>query len=194
MIRKSHWFDHGGLYVGVKSSTSRFKKISGDALDWIKRSPPKSTFKRLFLEMRLLLIPIMSGNTKSPAEGLKNLECKRGAIANRPPIPYVAPVDPYEKQENTKIKVKLPDGTNYQMAPFCARSNKEYVNHIPAMIRIIQRKELESSVEKVLGVVSDIKDKIGPLRKKLNMSKSQEEKESLNSFTPMASDMSPVFF
>ncbi len=34
-------------------------------------------------------------------------------------------------------------------------------------------------MEKVFVVVSDIKDKIGPLRKKLNMSKSRKEKESL---------------
>ena len=34
-------------------------------------------------------------------------------------------------------------------------------------------------MEKVFTVVSDLKDKIGPLRKKLNMSKSREEKESL---------------
>ena len=88
----------------------------------------------------------MSGNVKSPAEGLKDLECERVAIANRPPIPYMAPVDPYEKQEKTEIKVKLPDGTNYQMVPFHAGSNEEYVNHIIAMIRIIQQKDLESSV------------------------------------------------
>ncbi len=109
-------------------------KISGDVLKWIENSHPKSSFKQLFLETRSLLIPIMSGNAKSPAEGIKDAECKRGAIANRPPIPYVAPVDPYEKQEKTKIKVKLPDGTNYQMVPFRAESNENYVNHIIAMI------------------------------------------------------------
>jgi hypothetical protein len=75
--------------------------------------------------------------------------------------------------------VKLPDGSNYQMVPFRTGSNEDYVNHIIAMIQLIQQKELKSSVEKVFVVVSEIKDKIGPLRKKLIMSKSQEEKESL---------------
>jgi hypothetical protein len=154
-------------------------KISADALKWIKNLPTKSSFKRLFLETRSLLIPIMSGNEKSPAEGLKDSECKRGAIANRPPIPYVAPVDPYEKQVKTEIKVKLPDGTNYQMVPFCAGSNEEYVNYIIAMIQLIQQKDLENSVEKVSVVASDIEEEIGPLYKKLNMSNSHEEKESL---------------
>jgi hypothetical protein len=153
--------------------------ILGNALDWIKRSPPKSTSKQLFLEMRLLLILIMSGNAKGPAEGLKDSECEWGTIANWPPIPYVAPLDPYEKQEKTNIKVKLPDGTNYQMVPFHLGSNKEYVNHVITMVRLIKQIELESFVDKAIGVVSDIKNKIGSLHKKLNMSKSQEGKESL---------------
>jgi hypothetical protein len=150
----------------------------GNALDWIKRLPPKSMFKQLFLETRLLLIPIMSGNAKIPVEGLKDLECEQGAIANPPQIPYLAPVDPYKKQEKTEIKTKLPDGTNYQMVSFCAGSNEDYVNHIISMMRLIQQKDLENSVEKVFVAASDIKEKVGPLYKTLNMSKSSQEKES----------------
>jgi hypothetical protein len=56
------------------------------------------------LETKTLLIPIMSsGSAKSPAEGLKDSECKRGVITTRPPIPYVAAVDPYEKAEKTAV-------------------------------------------------------------------------------------------
>ena len=106
----------------------------------------------------------------------KDWECKR---AYWPPIPYVAPVDPNEKQEKTKIKVNFPDGTNYQMVPFRTGSNEDYVNHIITMIRLIQQKDLENSVEKVFVAASDIDEKIGPLCKKFNMSKSPEEKESL---------------
>ena len=67
---------------------TRFKisltaKISGVALDWIKKKPPRSMFKRLFLETKMLLIPIMSGSAKSPAEGLKDSECKREVITTR---------------------------------------------------------------------------------------------------------------
>ena len=113
------------------------------------------------------------------AEGLKDLECEWGAIANRPPIPYLAPVDPYKKQKKTKIKVNFPDGTNYQMVPFRAKSNKDYVNHIIAMIRLIQQKDLNNSKEKIFVVVSDIEAKIGFLYTNFNMSKSHEEKESL---------------
>ena len=109
----------------------------------------------------------MSGKAKSPAEGLKDSECKQGAITTRPLIPYVAPVDPYEKEEKTEIKTKLPEGTNYQMAPFRAGSNKDYVNHIIAMIRLVEQKDFENSVGKAFAAVSGIEEKVGPLHKKL---------------------------
>jgi hypothetical protein len=91
----------------------------------------------------------------------------------------VAPVDPYKKQEKTKIKVKLPARTNYQMVPFCAGSNEDYVNHIIAMIRLIQQKDLESSVEKVFVVVSDTEDKIGPLQKNSTCPSPMRRKKAL---------------
>ena len=91
-----------------------------------------------FLETKTLLIPIMSGSAKSPAEGLKDSECKQGVITTQPPIPYLAAVDPFEKQEKTTIKTRLPDSTNYQMVPFRLGTNKEYVNHLIAMIRLME--------------------------------------------------------
>jgi hypothetical protein len=127
------------------------------------------------LETKALLIPIMSGNAKSPAEGLKDSECERGAITTPPPIPYVAHVDPYEKQEKTKIKTKLPDGTNYQMVPFRARSNKDYVNHIIPMMRLIEQKDFENSVEKVFAAALEIEEKVRSFYKNLNMSKNPQE-------------------
>ncbi len=121
----------------------------------------------------------MSGNKKSPAEGLKDSECKRGAITTRPPIPYVALVDLYKKPEKTEIKIRLPDGTNYQMVPFRLGTNKDYVNHIIAMIRLVEQKDFENSVEKAFTAVLGLKEKVGLLHKKLNMSKNPQEKDSL---------------
>ncbi len=141
-------------------------KILSNALDWIKKKLPRSTFKRLFLETKTLLIPIMSGSAKSPAEGLKDLECERGVITTRPPIPYVAAVDLYKKAEKTKIKTRLPDGTNYKMVPFRSGTNEEYVNHHIAMIRLVEQKDFENSVEKAFAAVKELEDKIGPLQKK----------------------------
>jgi hypothetical protein len=150
--------------------------ISSDALDWIKKSLPKSSLKRLFLETR------MSANAKNPPEGLKDSECKRGNIVNRPPILYVQPMDPNKKQGKTenKVKVKLPDRTNYQMVLFQAGTNEDYITHIITMKRLLEQKKIEDEVEKAFGVVTVIMDdKLGPLYKKLNMSKSKQEKEDL---------------
>ena len=131
------------------------------------------------METKTLLIPIMSGSAKSPAEGLKDSECERGVITTRPPIPYVAAVDPYEKQEKTKIKTRLPDGTNYQMVHFRSGTNEEYTNHLIAMIRLVEQKDLENPVEKAFVTVSEIKEKVGPIHKKISLSKSTQEKEGL---------------
>ncbi len=160
---------------------TRFKisltaKILGNALNWIKRKPPRSKFKRLFLETKTLLIPIMSGGSaKSPAEGLKDSECERGVITTQPPIPYVAAVDPYQKAEKTEIKTRLADGTNYQMVPFRSGTNKDYASHLIAMIHLVEQMDLEKSVEVAFEAVKELEDKIGPLQKKLNMSKSHQE-------------------
>jgi hypothetical protein len=132
------------------------------------------------LETKTLLIPIMSGSAKSPAEGLKDLECKWGVITTQPPIPYVATVNPYKKQEKTKIKTRLPDGTHYQMVPFHSGTNKEYINHVIAMIcLLVEQKDLKNSMEKAFVTVSEIKEKVGPINKKINLSKSAQEKEGL---------------
>jgi hypothetical protein len=127
----------------------------------------------------MLLIPIMSGSAKSPVEGLKDSECKRGVITTRPPILYMAAVDPYKKAEKIEIKTRLPDGTNYQMVPFHPGTNEEYVNHIIAMIRLVEQKDFENSVEKAFTAVSELEKKVRPLHKKLNMSKNPQEKDSL---------------
>ena len=92
----------------------------------------------------------------------------------------MATVDPYEKQEKTEIKTRLPVGTNYQMVPFRLGTNEEYINHVIAMIRLIERKDLQNSMEKAFVTVSEIKEKVGPIRKKINLSKSTQEKEGLN--------------
>ena len=91
----------------------------------------------------------------------------------------MAAVDPYEKQEKTEIKTRLPDGKNYQMVPFRLGTNEEYINHVIAMIRLAEQKDLKNSIEKAFVTVSEIKEKVGPIHKKINMSKSAQEKEGL---------------
>jgi hypothetical protein len=76
----------------------------------------------------------MSSNLKSPSEGLKNTECKKGTLPIRPPISYVPPTDLYEKRETEQIKVELPNGTKLQMPTYCSGNNEEYLVHVIAVL------------------------------------------------------------
>ncbi len=91
-------------------------------LQRILRVPPKSPFKHLLLET-LFWWYAMSSSLKSPLEGLKNAECKKGTLPVRPPIPYVPPTDLHKKRETEQIKVELPDGTKFQMPTYGSGNN-----------------------------------------------------------------------
>ncbi len=105
----------------------------------ILQVPPKSSFKHLILETPLWQ-HTMSSNLKSLPEGLKPLECKKGKSVAWPPIPYVLPSDLIKKQETEQIKVKMPDGTNFQMVAFVYGTNEDYLIPVVTVLHIIEQK------------------------------------------------------
>jgi hypothetical protein len=105
----------------------------------------------------------MSSNLKSPLEGLKNAECKKGKLIARPPIPHVPPLDLHKMQGTEKIKVKMPDGTNFQMATFGYRNNKEYLVHIIAVLCIIEQIGMETDVRKAFQALVEVRREMKPL-------------------------------
>jgi hypothetical protein len=88
----------------------------------------------------------MSTNLKS-AGMLKDAECKKGQLAQRPPIPYVPVVDLITAKEDPAVlKVKLPDYSHHISVPiFSHGNNKEYIAHIVAVLRIIKQKGLQKN-------------------------------------------------
>ncbi len=80
----------------------------------------------------------MRSSLKSPLEGLKNAECERGTPPVRPPIPYVPPTDLHEKRETEQIKVKLLNGTKFQMPTYGSGNNKEYLVHVIAVLQLVK--------------------------------------------------------
>jgi hypothetical protein len=57
----------------------------------------------------------MSATLKTP-DGLKDAECKKGQLSNRPPIPYVPVVDIVRPKEDPQLyKVKLPGNSHINM-------------------------------------------------------------------------------
>ena len=88
-------------------------------------------------------------------------------------------MDPCKKQEKTEIKTRLPHKTNYQMVPFRSGTNEDYINHIIATIHLVEQKDFKNSMEMAFVTASRIKEKVGPIHKKINMSKSAQGKEGL---------------
>ncbi len=71
-------------------------------------------------------------------------ECKKGQLAQRPPIPYVPVVDVVTTKEDPAVlKVKLPDNSHISVPIFSRGNIKEYIAHIVAVLRIIKQKGLQ---------------------------------------------------
>ncbi len=108
------------------------------------RVPSKSTFKKLVLSTELWQYAKMSTTLKS-LDGLKNSECKKGQLSNRPPISYVAEIDIVTpKEEPQFLKVKLPDNSHLNMPIYSRGNTKEYLTHIVAVLCIIKQKGLDT--------------------------------------------------
>jgi hypothetical protein len=133
-------------------------KFQADPLQRILQILPKSSFKHLLLETPLWLYA-MSSNLKSPPEGLKNTECEKGTPPVRLPIPYVPPTDLLKKRKMEQIKVKLPDGTKFQMPTYGSGNNKEYLVHVIAVLGLVEQKGTAAEVkEAFLALVAKRKE------------------------------------
>jgi hypothetical protein len=109
--------------------------------------PTKSSFKKLLLGTGLWQYAKMSTTPKS-SEGLKNAECKKGQLSNRPPIPYIPVVDIVTpKEEPQSLKVKLPNESHLNMPIYSHGNTKEYLAHIVAVLRIIDQKRAGQEVQ-----------------------------------------------
>jgi hypothetical protein len=117
----------------VQAKNSCSVKFQADPLCGILQTPHKSLFKHLILETPLWQCA-MSASLKSPPEGLKNAECKKGTPPIRLPIPYAPPTNLHEKRETEQIKVELLDGMKFQMPTYGYGNNKEYLVHIIAVL------------------------------------------------------------
>ncbi len=105
---------------------------------------PKSLFKKLLLGTGLWRYTYvnMSTNLKSP-DMLKDAMCKKGQLSQQPPILYVPVVDVLTpKEEPTVLKVKLPNASHISVPIFSHGNNEEYLEHVIAVLCIIEQKGL----------------------------------------------------
>jgi hypothetical protein len=84
----------------------------------------------------------MRTNVKS-TDMLKDAECKKGQLSQRPPIPYIPVVDVVmPKEDPAVLKVKLPNDSHISIPIFSRGNNEEYIAHIVAVLRIVEQKGL----------------------------------------------------
>ena len=131
----------------------------------------------------------MSAAVKTP-EGLKDSECEKGNLGVRPPIPYVPPTDLLQAKENTdSIKLKLPDGTVFSMTIFAQGNPEEYLQHVIAVLRLINQKgldtkcrstgqELERTSKVLEALKRDLKGPNGPSSKEDQEAQREELKQT----------------
>jgi hypothetical protein len=139
-------------------------KFQVDPLQRILQVPPKSSFKRLLLEIPLWQYA-MSSNLKSLPEGLKNAKYKKGMPPIRPPIPYVPPTDLHEKQDTEQIKVGLLSGTKFQMPTYGSGSNEEYLVHVIAVLRLVKQKGTAAEVKEAFAALVKDRKEMSPFFK-----------------------------
>jgi hypothetical protein len=99
---------------------------------------------------------------KSPVEGLKASEAKKGKPGARPPIPYIPPTNLIEKREGEQIKVMMPDGTNFAMAAFVSGTSKDYLVHVIAVLPIIEKKGLAKEIKQAWLALPPFRKQMAP--------------------------------
>jgi hypothetical protein len=105
----------------------------------------------------------MSTKFKSLLEGLRNTKCNKGTPPFRPPIPYVPLPDLCKKRETEQIKVKLPDGTKFQMPTYGTGYNEEYLVHVIAVLCLVEQKGTAAEVKEAFAALVAVRKEVSPL-------------------------------
>jgi hypothetical protein len=130
------------------------------------RVPPRLPYKRLLIGTKLYLHSRMSASSKTP-EGLKDSECKKGHLGNRPPVPCVPPTDLLQTKDSSKtLKVKLADGTVFSMSIFAKGSLEDCLQHVIAVLHLINQKGLHVQCKKHAKEMKNAAATLGALQRK----------------------------
>jgi hypothetical protein len=127
--------------------------------------PPRTLFKRLVLSTTLWQHAKICTTLKSPKE-LKDLECNKEKLSSRPPIPYVPLMDLVTTKEAPEcLKIKLPNGTVFNMSIFYQGNTKEYLAHVVAVLCLISQKGLDVQCRKLAKAVDKLAGTLKNLQK-----------------------------
>jgi hypothetical protein len=85
---------------------------------------------------------------------LKNAECKKGQLSNRPPISYVPETGIVAPKEDPQVyKVKFSDNSHINMHIYSCGNNEEYLTHIVAVLCVIKQRGADSRCRKLKKAV-----------------------------------------
>jgi hypothetical protein len=81
--------------------------------------------------------------------------------------------------DTKQIKVKLPDGTNFQMSAFSQGNNEEYLIHVIAINRLLEQKGIVQDIGKAFTVVFEVRKQMELLLKATEGETKTEEDEQV---------------
>ncbi len=122
-------------------------KRSSCPTDLLPKCVGKRSFKQLIQGMRLNLVLHRKMSVIGP-EDIKDADCKRGRVTQRPPISYAQYKYPKWLSEPDTVKVRLPQGDQYVCKLMSDASNAEtYLKWFQTHLRVLGKKELRAPLE-----------------------------------------------
>ena len=133
-----------------------------------------STFKRFILSIPLSLHLIRNMSVPS-SDDLKDYECKRGKIMQRPPIVYAQYKYKPWLTESNKIKIKLLEGDTFTCSLMGDSSNAEtYMKWYFVYLWVISEKKFD---KKLLACAKTLKEALEDLKKPFKIPKKESKDE-----------------
>ncbi len=108
----------------------------------------------------------MSTTAFKTLEGLTDSKCKKGQLSIWPPVPYVPLMDLVTTKEAPEsLKIKLPDGTIFNMSISLQGNTEGYLAHVIAVLHLIHQKGLDVQCRKQAKAVDKLARELNSLLK-----------------------------
>ncbi len=126
------------------------KRVSGDLssktrLQRFLATPPLSSFKKLvILTPRLVLALRTMSLMKAVSDGIKDRECKRFALRERPPVPYMPEKDPVQEmvsllKSNQSLKTTIGADAELRLPIWHCGMRKAFLMHVSSALNVIEK-------------------------------------------------------
>jgi hypothetical protein len=134
-------------------------------------NPPRSSFKKLIVSTPRLLrnLHTMSLEKAAP-DGLKDRECEKMALRERPPIPYVPEKDSVQETVSSykdDLKMLIKEGTELRVPIWHSGTREAFLIHVGSAREAIKKKGYFKSFEDHSETYADKREKVKELKDQL---------------------------